>query len=232
MATHDTIIFFNAAKGETENAWRSASQFTHDCSFWIRSHIGAVNDDHTYEEAEQIVTSQLITQKRVMKLRNPLKMRISYKRSRSFQPFRMKLGAKTPMRKRDVVEDMNLFSGIYSRCTTVPVYTSLFNILLNEPDLLSKVPLDAAGGLRTTYSLRITEMLKLNKPLLTARWIENLETKWIFENTLARFVNHAVLVSSFRNMYGTKLVVTPDKPMLNGLKGLCSILPNSRTRTA
>jgi hypothetical protein len=229
LDTELTIIFYNAI-GQEPKRWRTPSEFTGDCAFWLRTHVSCVNEDYVQEEDEQVTTSAPIVSRKVNKWRMPT---IWFDRER---PLGINYGMTKPtvVRERTTDEVCNLFDGIYTRSRKVRVFTKLFNLLLTEKKIMGKVVLDTDNRLRSTYTQRIEKMLTEEYPELTTKWISTPQNQWIYRHTLARFVNHAVIAARFDHQYGDnhRLTISVDKPMLNGSRVLSSLSQKSKNHTA
>lgn len=226
--TSTTTIFHNG-KGMEETGWRTISEFGQDARFWILSHVSSVNPQHQTNEDEQLLTSTQMTTKRATTLRRPT---AKWTKSTGLTPrwgVTFGMTKKSPMRERFRDVTLNMFEGTYTHASKVQIYPYLYNLLMLNPDLLSKRALDAGGDLRSTFPARLKEMLKKEEPELLAMWLA--DSPWTFEYTIASFTNHAVLTSLFSNTYTVSKVLV-DKPMLNGLKVPSSVLPRSKNLTA
>jgi hypothetical protein len=215
MAVELTTIFYNA-DGVNEKRSRTVNEFVQDAAFSLRSYVSTVDCDHVFVEKEQISSSDPISKRYVRKVNFPWSGDV--------------LGQK--ISERAVTEEVNLYEGIYTRSRKVFIYTHLWQLLLADKTLLSKVPMDEDGKLRGTYTTRLKKKIADEWPLFYDKWVHDVDSKWKFEHTLARFMNHAVLVTKFNQQYGSSNAKRQDRLMLNGSKGRSSMSPKSKHPTA
>jgi hypothetical protein len=123
-----------------------------------------------------------------------------------------------------------LFKGTYSHSHTGQTFTMLTAILNSHQHFLTKVALDAGGSIRATFGKRVKDMLVKEHSHKLSHWLSTSTSRWIFEQTVALFTNHAVLCDLYSNLYGTKAILT-DRPMENGSKVPSSLTPRSKNRT-
>lgn len=222
MATTPCIIFTRDPNGSERRKWRTANEFAEDCKFWLYSHLSSVNEVHTVEEKEQIVVSQPMTKKSTTTLRYP---RFRFRK----RGVEVQYPEATVVNERKEDDHLNLFKGTYTHSHQGRAFTMLTEILTSNQLFITKVALDAGGKIRSTFSKRVKDMLVKEHSLKLGHWLSTPESRWIFEQTVAHFVNHAVLSDLYTNLYGTQAPIS-DRPMENGSKVPSSPTQRSKNR--